>query len=46
VMEKLLEEISFTAGEAGVDGLLIDAGYVNERLGELAVDEDMSRYVL
>ncbi len=46
VMEKLLEEISFTAGEAGVDGLLIDAEYVNERLGELAVDEDMSRYVL
>ena len=46
VMEKLLEEISFTAGEAGVDGLMIDADYVNERLGELAVDEDMSRYVL
>jgi len=46
VMEKLLEEISFTAGEAGVEGLLIDAAYVNERLGELAVDEDLSRYVL
>lgn len=46
VMEKLLEEISFTAGEAGVEGLLIDADYVNERLGELAVDEDLSRYVL
>jgi ATP-dependent HslUV protease ATP-binding subunit HslU len=46
VMEKLLEEISFTAGEAGVEGLAIDADYVNERLGELAVDEDMSRYVL
>ncbi|ALU87432.1 ATP-dependent protease ATPase subunit HslU [Herbaspirillum rubrisubalbicans M1] len=46
VMEKLLEEISFTAGEAGVEGLEIDADYVNERLGELAVDEDMSRYVL
>ncbi|MFJ3059219.1 ATP-dependent protease ATPase subunit HslU [Herbaspirillum sp. NPDC087042] len=46
VMEKLLEEISFTAGESGVDALKIDGAYVNERLGELAVDEDLSRYVL
>ncbi len=46
VMEKLLEEISFTAGESGVDALKIDEAYVNERLGELAVDEDLSRYVL
>ena len=46
VMEKLLEEISFTAGESGADSLTIDATYVNERLGELAVNEDLSRYVL
>ena len=47
VMEKLLEEISFTAGEAGsTDTLVIDEAYVNERLGELAVNEDLSRYVL
>jgi ATP-dependent HslUV protease ATP-binding subunit HslU len=47
VMEKLLEEISFTAGEAGADNaLVIDDAYVNLRLGELAVNEDLSRYVL
>ncbi|MBO9536745.1 ATP-dependent protease ATPase subunit HslU [Herbaspirillum sp.] len=46
VMEKLLEEISFTAGEAGVVGFTIDAAYVDARLGELAVNEDLSRYVL
>ena len=46
VMEKLLEEISFTAGEAGEQTIVIDAAYVNERLSELAVNEDLSRYVL
>ncbi|WP_413464168.1 ATP-dependent protease ATPase subunit HslU [Dechloromonas denitrificans] len=46
VMEKLLEEISFDAGKAGVETILIDAAVVNQRLGELAADEDLSRYVL
>ena len=46
VMEKLLEEISFTAGQAGVAGFTIDGDYVDQRLGELAVNEDLSRYVL
>ena len=46
VMEKLLEEISFSAGEAGEQSISIDAAYVNERLSELAVNEDLSRYVL
>jgi ATP-dependent HslUV protease ATP-binding subunit HslU len=46
VMEKLLEEISFEAGKAGRQKLVIDAAGVDERLGELAADEDLSRYVL
>jgi ATP-dependent HslUV protease ATP-binding subunit HslU len=46
VMEKLLEELSFAAGKSGLDAVLIDAAYVNQRLGELAADEDLSRYVL
>jgi len=46
VMEKLLEEISFSAGESGEQTITIDDAYVNERLSELAVNEDMSRYVL
>jgi ATP-dependent HslUV protease ATP-binding subunit HslU len=46
VMEKLLEEISFTASDGGDSTLLIDAAYVNERLEELSVNEDLSRYVL
>ena len=46
VMEKLLEEISFEAGKAGPQSIVIDAAAVNQRLGELAADEDLSRYVL
>ncbi len=46
VMEKLLEEISFTATESRGATITIDTAYVNERLDALAVNEDLSRYVL
>jgi len=46
VLEKLLEEISFDAGKRGPAEVTIDAKYVDERLGELARDEDLARYVL
>ena len=46
VMEKLLEEISFSASDHTGKTIAIDAAYVNNRLGTLAVDEDLSRYVL
>jgi ATP-dependent HslUV protease ATP-binding subunit HslU len=46
VMEKLLEDISYSAGKAGNEHITIDAATVNSRLGELAGNEDLSRYVL
>jgi len=46
VMEKLLEEISYSATDKSGQTLTIDAAYVNERLDALAVNEDLSRYVL
>src|SRR5580765_195119 len=47
VLEKLLEEISFDAGRrAGAGEVTIDAAYVDARLGDLARDEDLARYVL
>jgi ATP-dependent HslUV protease ATP-binding subunit HslU len=46
VMEKLLEEISFAAGKGDMGSVVIDAAHVNDRLGELAQNEDLSRYVL
>ena len=46
VMEKLLEEISFSAGADNASNIQITASYVDEKLGALAVNEDLSRYVL
>lgn len=46
VMERLLEEISFSAGKQGEEMIVLDAAYVDARLGELAQNEDLSRYVL
>ena len=46
VMEKLLEELSFDAATGGERTVRIDAAYVDQRLGELATNEDLSRYVL
>ncbi|QJQ95065.1 MULTISPECIES: ATP-dependent protease ATPase subunit HslU [Halomonadaceae] len=45
VMERLLEEASYKGGDLG-GPLIIDADYVNSQLGELALDEDLSRYIL
>ena len=46
VMERLLETISFEASDKSGARLIVDAGYVNEHLAELARDEDLSRYIL
>ena len=46
VMERLLEEVSFEAGKVGGSNLTVDAAYVDGRLGELAVNEDLSRFIL
>ncbi|MDR1708500.1 MAG: ATP-dependent protease ATPase subunit HslU [Candidatus Accumulibacter sp.] len=46
VMERLLEEVSFSAGNKGPESIRIDAAYVDARLSELAGNEDLSRYVL
>lgn len=49
VLERLLEEISFNAGDPGSeqkDTVLIDAAYVDKHLKDLAGDTDLSRYIL
>jgi ATP-dependent HslUV protease ATP-binding subunit HslU len=46
VMEKLLEEVSFSADETVGQTIAIDAAYVNQKLDALAENEDLSRYVL
>ncbi|MDR9751595.1 ATP-dependent protease ATPase subunit HslU [Pseudomonas sp. SZMC_28357] len=50
LLERLLEEVSFSAGDLASahddKPILIDADYVNSHLGELAQNEDLSRYIL
>ncbi len=46
LLEKLLEEISYQAGEQAGQQFVIDEAYVSKQLSELAQDEDLSRYIL
>jgi ATP-dependent HslUV protease ATP-binding subunit HslU len=50
LLERLLEEVSFSAGDLASahsdTPIRIDAEYVNSHLGELAQNEDLSRYIL
>ena len=46
VMEKLLEDISFTAEDRHGETLIVDAAFVEAQLSSIAKDTDLSRYVL
>jgi ATP-dependent HslUV protease ATP-binding subunit HslU len=46
VMERLLEPISFDASETAGQTIRVDAEYVNSKLGSLAEDQDLARYIL
>ncbi|MDO9472943.1 MAG: AAA family ATPase, partial [Caulobacter sp.] len=46
ILEKVVEEISFTAADRGGQTVTVDAAYVKERIGALAADVDLSRFIL
>lgn len=46
VLERLLEEVSFEAPNMSGQTVEVTAEFVNERLGELAVNQDLSQYIL
>ena len=46
VMERLLEEISFTASDRAGDHVTVDAAYVKEHVADLAKDTDLSKFIL
>jgi len=46
IMERLLEVISFEAADSSGRSVIINALYVDEHLGALAQDDDLSRYIL
>jgi ATP-dependent protease HslVU, ATPase subunit len=46
VLEKVLEEISFTAADRAGETITVDAAYVQSRIGELASSADLSKFIL
>ena len=46
IIEKVLDEISFTATDRGGEKITIDRNYVTKNLGELAKDTDLSKFIL
>ena len=46
VLERLLDEISFTAPEMKDKEVVVDAQYVRDRLAPILKNEDLSRYIL
>ena len=46
VLERLLDEVSFTATDKGGDTVTIDKAYVQEHVGKLAADQDLSKFIL
>ncbi len=46
VLEKLVEEISYTASERSGETVTIDAAYVNEQVAPLAKNADLSKFIL
>ena len=46
IMEKVLDEISYSADEHSGETINVDAKYVEERLNDIVQDQDLSRYIL
>jgi ATP-dependent HslUV protease ATP-binding subunit HslU len=46
ILERLLDEISFTAADRGGESVTIDASTVRENVGDLAKDSDLSKFIL
>jgi ATP-dependent HslUV protease ATP-binding subunit HslU len=46
ILEKVVEEISFTAADRSGETVTVDAAYVKERIGALAANADLSRFIL
>jgi ATP-dependent HslUV protease ATP-binding subunit HslU len=46
VMERVLDEVSFTAPDRSGEAIVIDAAYVETHIGDLADNADLSRFIL
>ena len=45
-MERVLDEVSFAAADRSGDKVVIDAKYVEDHIGDLARNADLSRFIL
>jgi ATP-dependent HslUV protease ATP-binding subunit HslU len=46
VMERVLDEVSFTAADRSGERVRIDADFVERHIGDLAANTDLSRFIL
>ena len=46
LLERLLENVSYEAGDQGNSEIVIDENYVNEQLQDIAKNTDLSKYIL
>jgi ATP-dependent HslUV protease ATP-binding subunit HslU len=46
VLEKLLEEVSYTASDRGGEAVRVDAAYVQKQVGSLVEGADLTRFIL
>ena len=46
IIEKILDDISFTATDRSGEKILIDKKYVENNIGELVKDTDLSKFIL
>ena len=46
IIERVLDEISFTATDRGGEKIIIDKNYVETNLGDLVKDTDLSKFIL
>ena len=46
LLERLLESVSFSAGEQASETIRVDAAYVDEKLAKVAGNEDLNRFIL
>ena len=46
IIERVLDEISFTATDRGGEKIIINSAYIKKNLGELAKDTDLSKFIL
>jgi len=46
ILEKVMEEISFSAADKSGESVVIDAAYVESRIGDLARNADLSKFIL